>query len=43
MKHNIFDNIVICGDLNIDSINDKVYLEFYDIINEAAFDVKSAS
>ena len=27
---------------NIDSINDKVYLEFYDIINEAAFDVKSA-
>ena len=28
---------------NIDSINDKVYLELYDIINEAAFDVKSAS
>ena len=23
---------------NIDSINDKVYLEFYDVINETAFD-----
>ena len=25
---------------NIDSINDKVYLEFYDILNEDAFDAK---
>ena len=25
---------------NIDSINDKVYLEFYDILNEEAFDAK---
>lgn len=28
---------------NIDSINDKVYLEFYDIINESAFDTKTTS
>jgi hypothetical protein len=28
---------------NIDSINDKVYLEFYDIIDESAFDAKTAS
>jgi len=27
---------------NIDSINDKVYLEFYDIIKETAFDAKQA-
>lgn len=27
---------------NIDSRNDKVYLEFYDVINETAFDAKSA-
>ena len=25
LKHNIFDNIVICGDLNIDSINKNTY------------------
>ena len=25
---------------NIDSINDKVYLEFYDVLNEEAFDAK---
>ena len=28
---------------NIDSINDKVYLEFYDVINETAFDSKTAN
>lgn len=28
---------------NIDSINDKVYLEFYDILDESAFDSKTAS
>ena len=26
---------------NIDSINDKVYVEFYDVLNENAFDVKA--
>ena len=25
---------------NIDSIHDKVYLEFYDVLNETAFDAK---
>jgi len=28
---------------NIDSINDKVYLEFYDVLKEDAFDPKSTS
>lgn len=28
---------------NIDSINDKVYVEFYDVINETAFDSKTAN
>ena len=27
---------------NIDSINDKVYLEFYDVLNEEAFDAKKS-
>lgn len=27
---------------NIDSRNDKVYLEFYDVINETAFDAKTS-
>ncbi len=27
---------------NIDSINDKVYLEFYDVLNEQALDLKSS-
>ena len=26
---------------NIDSINDKVYVEFYDVIDEKAFDAKN--
>ena len=26
---------------NIDSINDKVYVEFYDVLNEQAFDAKA--
>ena len=28
---------------NIDSINDKVYLEFYDVINETSFNPKTAA
>jgi hypothetical protein len=28
--------------VNIDSIHDKVYIELYDIINETAFDSKTA-
>ena len=28
---------------NIDSINDKVYLEFYDVINETGFNPKTAA
>lgn len=28
---------------NIDSLNDKVYLEFYDVINETAFDAKTGA
>jgi hypothetical protein len=28
---------------NIDSRNDKIYLEFYDVINETAFDAKSSA
>jgi hypothetical protein len=27
---------------NIESINEKVYVEFYDVINESAFNTKSA-
>ena len=27
---------------NIESINEKVYIEFYDVINESAFNTKSA-
>lgn len=28
---------------NIDSINDKVYVEFYDVLNENAFDLKASN
>lgn len=28
---------------NIDSINDKVYVEFYDVLNEQAFDAKASN
>jgi hypothetical protein len=28
---------------NIDSINDKVYLEFYDVVNEANFNPKTVA
>lgn len=26
---------------NIDSINDKIYIEFYDVLNESAFDPRA--
>ena len=28
---------------NIDSINDKIYVEFYDVLNEQAFDAKASN
>jgi len=28
---------------NVDSVNEKVYLEFYDVINETAFNTKTSS
>ena len=33
IKHNIFDNIIICGDLNIDSINKTTY-KYYEKLME---------
>jgi len=41
IKHNIFDNIVICGDLNIDSINEPTY-KYYEKLMELFPDGKDS-
>jgi endonuclease/exonuclease/phosphatase family metal-dependent hydrolase len=41
IKHNIFDNIVICGDLNIDSINETTY-KYYEKLMELFPDGKDS-
>jgi endonuclease/exonuclease/phosphatase family metal-dependent hydrolase len=41
IKHNIFDNIVICGDLNIDSINKNTY-KYYEKLMELFPDGKDS-
>ena len=39
----ILDQIHQVMTANIDSINDKVYIEFYDVLNEDGFNAKFAS
>lgn len=39
----IIDQIHSRMTANIDSINDKVYVEFYDVLNEQAFDAKASN
>jgi endonuclease/exonuclease/phosphatase family metal-dependent hydrolase len=41
IKHNVFDNIVICGDLNIDSINEPTY-KYYEKLMELFPDGKDS-
>ena len=39
----ILDQVHQTMTANIDSINDKVYIEFYDVLDERAFDAKAGN
>jgi len=39
----ILDQVHQSMTANIDSINDKIYVEFYDVLNEQAFDPRSSN